>query len=446
MAGLNPIALVRALFGTQNRDRLQRGGFFRNVLVVMFGTGLAQLFTVACSPILSRLFSPESFGIYSSFLSLVAILGAAATLQYCEALLLPREDSVAASLFWASCTAATAIPVLAGLVWILAPNWLGALLQAPELKGWMWLVPWAALVGGYGQTLSFWCARRKAYKASSSASAGRNLLANASQAGGGWMGWGAGALIGGGLLGDLVSNSALFLWVLGKDGALLRNGARARSVWAAAWEHRDFAVFIAGQSVLNAASLGAPVILLIHYYGALTGGLYAFSVRVLQVPLTFVASAVWQVLFQKLSQVHHEGGDVRKLFLQTTSGLLLLCLVPACVGAVFAPRLFAFVFGAKWYVAGEYARWLLVWLVPGFCNMPASLSLRVLRRGWALLLLDLAMLLGRVGVLVWGGPRVPPLHTIAAFSLLGGLVNLVLIVYAWKSLHKRAGVPPSVAL
>ena len=52
----------------------QERQFFRNVLVLMSGTALAQIITVAVAPLLTRLYNPVDFGIFGVYASIVGIL------------------------------------------------------------------------------------------------------------------------------------------------------------------------------------------------------------------------------------------------------------------------------------------------------------------------------------------------------------------------------------
>jgi len=432
-----PFGLTKEILGQMNFARLRQRGFFQNVVVVMTSTGLAQLLTVCFSPILSRLYGPDDFGVYGTFLSVAGILSAAVTLQYSEALMLPGRHQEAAGLFWAAILATLAITLAFGLPWLLFPDWWRALFHIPQPGGWLWLVPLAALVTGINETLTAWCARRKAFKRASTVQVGRSLTANSGQTAAGAAGAGAGGLIVGGLFGDVLASLGLFFWVVREDGAALRAGANRRQIMAAAREHKAFALFSTPQNLMNAASQGAPVILLMHYFGAAIGGTYAFAIRVLQLPMSLILTSLRQVLFQKLSEVHNERGDLRGLFTKTTATLLGISLLPAALGFVFAPYLFGLVFGSKWVLAGEYARWLLLWLVPGFCNLPAALVGRILRQQRNLLLFDLGLLVSRIAVLIVGGSLWTPLQTIVTFSLVGAAFNIFLILFIWRLLKRE---------
>jgi O-antigen/teichoic acid export membrane protein len=65
------------------------GGFRQKVLQVAGGTALTQGLLVAASPLLTRLYSPEDFGVLAVYMSLVVFVVIGATLRYECALPLP---------------------------------------------------------------------------------------------------------------------------------------------------------------------------------------------------------------------------------------------------------------------------------------------------------------------------------------------------------------------
>ena len=417
-------------------SRYLRRGFFQNVVVIMASSGVAQIITVGFSPLLSRLYGPDDFGFYGTFVSIAGVLGAAVTLQFSDALMLPHTEEKAAGLFWAALVSTVAITALAGVLWLLfLPGWSG-LLKFSSMREWLWVVPFAALLAGVNQTLIAWCARRKAFRRAATILVGRSITANSGQAAAGVASWGGGGLIAGSLVGDAIAALGLFFWVVREDCGTLRAGARRACVVDAVREHKDFALYSAPQNLLNAISQGAPVVMLVHYFGPAIGGIYAFAIRVLQFPMNFVLSSLNQVLFQKLSEVRNQGGDLVGHFARTTCALLSISLVPAVAGFFFAPQLFGLAFGAKWVLAGKYARWLLVWLVPGFCNLPAALAGRILGQQRNLLLFDLGLLWSRIAVLVIGGIFGTALQTIVMFSITGAVFNVILILFIWNRLKQ----------
>ena len=70
---------------------LENREFARHVLTLMSGTGLAQVIAVLASPLITRLFTPEDFGILASYTVLVGIFSAIVCGRYEFAIVLPKR-------------------------------------------------------------------------------------------------------------------------------------------------------------------------------------------------------------------------------------------------------------------------------------------------------------------------------------------------------------------
>ncbi len=73
------------------RQKIRNSELFKNTSILVSGTALAQLIPILLQPILRRFYSPEVFGAYSVYLSLVGILYVLSSLRYEMAIPLPRN-------------------------------------------------------------------------------------------------------------------------------------------------------------------------------------------------------------------------------------------------------------------------------------------------------------------------------------------------------------------
>ena len=81
------------------------------------GTVIAQIVTIAFSPIITRLYGPEAFGILGVFLSVVTILSTVSSLCYVHAVVLPKEDADGLRILYLSLKIAAIISLIsAGIV------------------------------------------------------------------------------------------------------------------------------------------------------------------------------------------------------------------------------------------------------------------------------------------------------------------------------------------
>ena len=72
--------------------------FSKNVLTLVTGTTIAQSIPIAISPILTRIYTPEDFGVLALFISITTILGTIANGRYELAIVLPKRDNNALEL------------------------------------------------------------------------------------------------------------------------------------------------------------------------------------------------------------------------------------------------------------------------------------------------------------------------------------------------------------
>jgi O-antigen/teichoic acid export membrane protein len=252
------------------------------------------------------------------------------------------------------------------------------------------------------------------------------------------------------ILGTIVANIAASLnlaRVFVADLVNFKKEVSRKKVLELAGEYRDFPLYAAPQNLMNALSQGLPVLLLGHFYGIEVAGFYAFGVKILQAPMGLVLNPLRQVLFQKATETYNQGGDLFKLYIKATAGLVSVAFVPCLILFIWAPQIFSFVFGKAWLEAGEYARWLVLWLFIGFSNVPSVLFARILRQQRNLFIYECIILGTRIAVLVLGGVYFSQISTIISFSVLGFILNFFLIFFVgvliYRNWRKNASHTPS---
>lgn len=406
---------------------LKGSSFFKNILIVMFGTATAQVIGFALTPVISRLFSPSDFGVFGSFYSVLTVIAAGVTLQYTQAIMLPKAKADAINLFVLSCLSVTAVTLVCLTAILIAPMFFLNIMKTANV--WMAvMLILAVLVNGFNQSFQAWCVRVKAFKHTSASQVIRTVSANGTQIGLGCIQGGAAGLIVGAVLADILASINLAR-VLFSDIASLRTNIHWSHISKLAKEYRDFPIYSASQNIINALSQGLPVLLLAQFYGIAVAGAYAFGVRILQVPMNFVLTALRQVLFQKACETHHQGRRLLPLYVKITSGLFAIAFFPSIILFVWSPQIFGWVFGSEWYTAGEFTRWLMLWLLFLFCNLPSVLFARILRMQRQFFFYDMFLLTIRVLSLVLGGLYLTAHQTIMIFSIVGSVMNIGLITW-----------------
>lgn len=410
-------------------NKLPAGSFIRNVVTLMTGTTFAQALLILIAPILTRLYSPEDFGVFALYTSVLGILAVIACFRYELAIVLPEKDEDAANILALSIIICTSLSLIFFAPVALFKNQLSSLLGAPDLAFWLWFMPLSLLVAGLFQAFNYWSTRRKQFKrlavrqiTQSSVTAVTQISAGATS------NIGAAGLIGGHIAGQAVATGRLAGQIWKDEGKQLTSYISKKELKRMLFRYKDFPLYSSWSGILNTASIMMPALLLGYFFTPVVVGFYALGHRVLNTPMSVIGGAVAQVFFPRATEARRIG-ELDRITFDIFKQLLSIGLVPILLITIVAPELFAIVFGAEWYVAGEYVRWLSLWILFQFISSPISTLYFVLDKQKSLLFFNIVLLSTRMAILVIGGMVGDPLLTIKLLGISGALTYLFLCVY-----------------
>ncbi|OGO27377.1 MAG: hypothetical protein A2136_01505 [Chloroflexi bacterium RBG_16_54_11] len=398
-------------------------GFFTNVLKLVSGTTLAQLITILTAPVIARLFTPAAFGLLNVFVSLVGILAVVICLRYEYAIVLPDEDAEAANVFALCLLIALGVSAISALVLLLLGRPLAALLNAPQLYKFFWLVPISLLMQGFFQALNYWNTRVKHFgrlsiarvSASLTTSALPILLAFFGRAD-------AASLVFSYLAGTFIFTLVLGLQVLRDNLAIItRSVARSRML-ANLKHYRKFPLVDSWGSFINNLSWQLPSLMLLYFFSESVVGHYSLSNRMILLPMTLLGSSVSQVFFQRTSELRSDPARLSTSVELVFRRLASIGLFPALVLGIAGPELFSIVFGASWTEAGRYAQILSPWMFILFISSPLSTLFATLERQELALVVNAIILVTRFAALAIGGLSHDIILTLVIWSGSGVLV------------------------
>jgi O-antigen/teichoic acid export membrane protein len=380
--------------------------YFNDVMLLISGTTASQIIIVLSYPFITRLFSPEDFGILAVFSSVVGIIAVVLCLRYEAAIMLPSADEDAANLLAGSLAIATAISILSiPLVWGLGPS-IALWLHQPKLANYLWLVPPILFFGGMGTghpALNAWAIRTKRYATIASTRVADAAVTAAGQLGAGWSGFATpGSLIGATLLGAAVSPLVLGVQIWRKYSKLFQESVSPQSIIDNLKRYYKFPMYSTGSTLLNTISWQIPSFMLAIFFSADIVGHYALGFRILQLPMSLVGTAISQVFFQRSSQAHKQG-KLAPLVDEAFHRLVLLGLFPMLTLTIVGKTLAVVAFGETWAEAGVYTQILGIWAFFWFISTPMSNLFFVLEKQEFLLRINVLLLITRLIALGLGG-------------------------------------------
>lgn len=417
---------------------LPRGRFTRGVTLLAGGAALGQAINLLVSPVLTRLYSPADFGVFGVYASLLGIFVVVASMRYEYAILLPEDDMSAANILALCFVILLGTTIISTTVIYVFGDQIVTWAKVPELGYYLWLVPLGILGAGAYQILNFWALRKRDFVRIGRTRLTRGLARASLQVGLGFAAPGPIGLLVGQLAGESAGSASLGAGAWSKDRAHI--GAislpRIRSV---ALRYRRFPVISSVASLIDTLGLNAPQLLFAAFYGAEVAGWFALGQRVIGAPLSIVVDSVAQVYFGEAARLPRDDpSSMRRLFLKLTVRLALIGAIPVALICVFAPWIFAVIFGSSWETAGRYVQILGLMFAVRFAVIPLQHTLNVLERQDLLLAWDSTRLILVVGALfvvkALGFSDIP---AVAAYSLSMSVAYILLWIMVWRLLTGR---------
>ncbi|TKF80559.1 hypothetical protein FCV62_05845 [Vibrio kanaloae] len=349
--------------------------FFKNVKALIFGVGVSKFVGILTIPLLTRLYTPEEFGILSLFNSITLIIVPFMTLRYVIAIPLPKNNQSAISIL----TLCLAISLISfTLLTFLAIMIDNLSVQYFEILGnYIYLLPIAAMLISSFEIVSYWLTRNEKFKVLSKC----NIIQGVS---------GALAKIlfsiipitGFGLvIGQIVQQSnGLLTGLKSSEELRLRyvKKVKYRNVKKIFYYYSDIPKFRLISQIMLLLSMQMPIFSFSGMYNVDIVGQLSLATMLLTLPISLIGNSTGQVYYSKVSKIGKKNPEeILKLTINLTKRLFIFSVPIAFLVYILSPYAFRFAFGYEWALSGEIASILSIILVPQFLSSPIINSFNV---------------------------------------------------------------------
>jgi O-antigen/teichoic acid export membrane protein len=362
--------------------------------ILMMGTMLAQLINVVSSPIITRLFTPEQFGLLSLYVSIIGPLTVLCTMRLETALVIAQDQLEKSQIkaFIYRLTVALFFIILATLT-----GW--SFIYPSHYQDWYWLIP----IGLFFNTILLIENSDKNYSKKYQKISTAKFFQSVTMA----------------LL------TILLGYYLNRSHSLITANIIAV---AAAWlflrfpldrtltrkfifqpsgpilsRYSRYFYFTTPASLLDVVSQQIPVFILSYYASKEMTGYYGLALKVLILPTHIIGASIAQVFLRRFSELWNDPAANLKLqLLKTWGALFAIGILPFGVLYFFGDQLFALVFGRDWSQAGVIASIIAPMLFINFVCGPSSSAILVQNNHKMGLIFGVNALITRAATLFYG--------------------------------------------
>jgi O-antigen/teichoic acid export membrane protein len=385
------------------RNLKRSDSFSQNLAFTFSGNVLAILIGFAFTPILTRIYSPEAYGMFSLFIALGQNVGSIATLQFTRAFVIVESEDAFRSLWITTLVSSVVFSILSGIVLLLYGDAVLGFFQAESLSPFLVLIPIAIFLNAFNDIIRSWSIRLKEFRRGSYVRMSSTLASRLSSVSLGF--FTSGSVIGL-LVGELMYKTidSVFLITKGMRQALDFSGAHkpvALSETLSAF--KNYPLYVLPSVWIGGFATQLPVYFLLMGFSSEVVGHYSLANRMLSIPALIIVNSLAPVFLQRITEHYRTSKDeIANLIAKLVNRLLLITLLPFLLLMLFSEWIFLFLLGDQWMLAGQLAFFLGVYY-PFYILSGSMVSVfRVFERERLALLFNL-LFIAVVAVILWIG-------------------------------------------
>jgi O-antigen/teichoic acid export membrane protein len=316
----------------------------------MTGTTMAQAIPIAISPILSRIYSPEDFGVFALYISLVSIIAVIATGRYEFAIMLPKKDEDAINIVALSIVISFLISFLLMIIISTFNTQITNLFSNPKISYWLYFIPLSVFLMGVYQSLNYWFNRKKQYQRLSINKILQSGVIGTTNLGLGFSTFSNSGLIIGSLVGQCIATirfSKLFLYESKNEIKKIKK----LKIFALARKFIHYPKKSAVGAFFNALSYQVEIILFFLFYSSTFLGLFYFVNKFITIPKQLIVPSIWQVF---LKNINNKNEVIFHQMYSSQKKLIEYFTFPFILSLIWLPDFFLFAFGENWAEATKF--------------------------------------------------------------------------------------------
>ncbi len=401
--------------------------FLKNIFTLVSGTAIAQLIAILAIPILTRLYSPEDFGLLATVVTISAFVATFSTLSYESAIVLEGDRPDAMSLVKLCFMLAFVISIAAGLlslVYFGIENWPLSLFSMFTAL----LLSFSNIWWAYANMLVM-------YKVISKSQIIKSLIVVLSQLLIANFYISEYGLIIGNITGILISVIVLFATF---DIARVFKESNYDSIKRVIKKYKAFPFYTAPQNLTGYFLDNFPIFIIGFLYSPATLGFYFLSKKMVQIPGGILGAAVKRVFYREAAILTDNGKflELKALYKKMVLYLSSIIFVPILLMFMYSLDIFVYIFGSEWSESGNYAKWMVLSFGALFVMAPTRVLFLIFKKQKQLLGLDLGIGILSSSSFVIVNYYFSLLDAVAVFSTITAICYILIIV-GWFVFFKK---------
>lgn len=317
---------------------------FKNVLKLSSSLFFVQIITYLSSPLITRIYSPESFGIFASYTSIISILTVASTFSYELAINFPEDEENPILLVWICFI----LLLLTTFLLVTLLIFLTLILDISEIKNLSFnpvflFIPFGVFITGIYSPLYYLSIRYEMFSFLSKLRIKESIFGLLFTIGFSPLG------VLGLIFGQLSNQIIGILGFLYKLSFKLKSNLpiNKKKLLNNLSNYSNYALFSTSGNLINAIGSNLPYLILLSSYGGEKVGYLYLAEKLLRAPLILFSSSIEKVFLGEAPK-YFRSGKINTIVSRTYKKLFKINIFLGLFLIIIFPPFISIIFGTEW--------------------------------------------------------------------------------------------------
>jgi O-antigen/teichoic acid export membrane protein len=356
----------------------------------VFGNSIGHLIGFLFTPFIARIYLPEAYGAFAIFNSLVINLALFSTLNYSNAIILPKSENKLIKLLQLIFVLLLINLVANYLLVFLGGEILMNFLGSDQIGPWIYFIPIIVFFTGVNQSLISLANRLADFRNFSKAKILSITFSKSFTLGYGY--FASGNLVGL-IIGELLIrpiNTILIVSNKAKEIITSCGQFNLQEIIKVAKVYNNYPSYYLPASWFLILITQIPLYFIAKYYGVSNTGYFALATSLLNIPIIFFSNSASAVFIQKASIYYpNKIEKLKSITLELIYFLIFFSSLAFGLIFGFGDLIFWGLLGKNWKVAGDFASILSIGSAFYFVALPISTLFRILKKEKQFLFLNM---------------------------------------------------------
>lgn len=417
------------------KEKIGNSTFVKSVALIAGGTAFAQVLSVILSPIITRIYPPDQYGVLTTYTALLGLLSISSSLDYQNAIPIAEDDNIAFNLLTASMLILSAMSLVILILVMFLGEYFLQLFDSEILYTYKYFIPVGVFFTGIYNIVLQWGFRERNYQVITRTKINQSIASNFTKVILGLTKFGSIGLILGTIIGQSAGITSLSMPIM-KKRKLLSSIKQIKYVMK---RYKNFPFYSTPNNFISIAVGNFPALLLTSIFGTHATGLFGLANSITHLPMSLIGNSVSQVFYSEVANIgKSEPLKIKYIAKKLIKKIALIALIPFVVLLFFGPWLFSFVFGSEWYDAGIYSRILSFMIYFGFIVTPVGRILEIFERQKDSLLFNIIRLSSIIIIfIIVKELRLNSFQAVALYSITNSFLYIAMLIMIRKILNQE---------